>query len=356
MLTGLAIVPHAIDEPAPVVGSSTAPVTSAPAAKPVPTSALPSEPTNIKVTHGRAPRGALEGYTLRISWDLVQGAEYYKVYHDDIHGGDDCHISTDGKPSFCEEIASQVTETNYLHAVDGYREENYYWVVACNSKGCSGLPEAAIPFVVPKFKPTLLGACRVGMELTPGEGCQVSANLVNSPGFGLFSLFREHRDCIPGEGCQVGTGKTTFFVNPAGRGCISVAGRNAVYCGIDWSPVVSATKRDDGIWIVADIAAVTGSLSKCSGRGDPTSFVAVTITGTVRAHRAVSSVSVEGKVGDEPFPDLDSHGSGDYAIHARVGPTRIGSMKAGEVRSFTISDSLFSPKGDRCSIRVIWEE
>ena len=356
VLTGLAIVPHAIEEPAPVVEPSTAPATSAPPAPPVPTSAQPSETTNIKVTHGPATSGTLEGYTLRISWESVQGAEYYKVYHDDIHGGEKCRVSSDGRPVFCEEIASRVVGTDYLHTVDGFREDNYYWVVACNSSGCSGLPEAAIPFVVPKFKPTLIGSCRVGMELNPGEGCQVSASLVNPPGPGLFSLARHHRDCIPGKGCQVGAGKTTFFVNPLGRGCISVAGRSAVACGIDWSPVVSATKRDDDIWIIADVAAVTGSISKCSGRGDPTRFVTVTISGTIRAHRVVSSVSVEGKVGNEPFPDLGSHGSSDYAIHAGVGPGRIGPMKAGDVRNFTIRDSLLSPRGDSCSIRVIWEE
>ena len=43
-----------------------------------------------------------------------------------------------GSASFCEELATNVAGTSYTHAnPDG--DSNYYWVVACNSSGCSAV-------------------------------------------------------------------------------------------------------------------------------------------------------------------------------------------------------------------------
>ena len=85
---------------------------------------------------------AWEGSTVEISWDPVDGAEYYVVYHDDRDFG--CELDDENRPRFCDELAADVAQTNYVHASpeppDSLRfRGNHYWVVACNSEGCSGI-------------------------------------------------------------------------------------------------------------------------------------------------------------------------------------------------------------------------
>ena len=89
----------------------------------------PSTPENVRITY--------EGESLRVSWNPVSGAEYYKVYHDDFFG-DSCQVNRSGRSSFCDEIGERVTETSYLHQAPSYKE-NYYWVAACNESGCSDI-------------------------------------------------------------------------------------------------------------------------------------------------------------------------------------------------------------------------
>ena len=78
---------------------------------------------------------AWEGTTIRISWDAVEGADYYKLYHGDFFGSS-CSLGVDGSPSFCEELATNLDATTYLHA-NPAEDKNFYWVVACNQGGCS---------------------------------------------------------------------------------------------------------------------------------------------------------------------------------------------------------------------------
>ena len=79
-------------------------------------------------------RFAVEGSTIRVNWDGVDGADYYTVYD----GGRDCHVLPSGSTIGCEQLASDVTETTYTHA-DPHPDQNYYWVTACDSSGCSGI-------------------------------------------------------------------------------------------------------------------------------------------------------------------------------------------------------------------------
>ena len=95
----------------------------------MPIETIPTGPANV--------RYALEGSTIRVSWDAVDGADYYNVYHDDFHDSN-CRLGRDGSPSFCEELATNVAGTTYVHA-DPDSAKNYYWVVACNSGGCSDI-------------------------------------------------------------------------------------------------------------------------------------------------------------------------------------------------------------------------
>ena len=88
--------------------------------------------------NGTNPQYTWEGSTIRVSWDAVDGANYYKIYHEDFFG-DACSLGSDGRPRFCEELATDVTLTTYVHTNPTRPDwgENYYWVVSCNSGGCS---------------------------------------------------------------------------------------------------------------------------------------------------------------------------------------------------------------------------
>ena len=79
-----------------------------------------------------------ENSAIRVSWDAVDGSDYYKVYHDDLTD-DACDFSEiSGMLVFCEELATDVVGTTYVHTSPD-ADENYYWVVACNSGGCSDI-------------------------------------------------------------------------------------------------------------------------------------------------------------------------------------------------------------------------
>ena len=90
--------------------------------------------------NGTNPQYAWDGSTIRVSWDAVDGADYYKVYHDDFFDSA-CNLGSDGRPRFCEELATDVTGTTYVHTnpTSPGLGENYYWVVSCNSDGCSDI-------------------------------------------------------------------------------------------------------------------------------------------------------------------------------------------------------------------------
>lgn len=76
-----------------------------------------------------------EGPAIRVSWDPVEGADYYNVYHDNFFG-DACWVSQEGEPSFCSELATNLTDPAFLHESPD-RNSNHYWVAACNSQRCS---------------------------------------------------------------------------------------------------------------------------------------------------------------------------------------------------------------------------
>ena len=95
----------------------------------------PSSPTNL--------RTVVEGSSIRVSWDAVEGADYCKVYHRgtpfDSHSG--CQLSRSGAVFGCDELAADVREVTYLHARPDVDHRHFYWVVACNKGGCSDIDE-----------------------------------------------------------------------------------------------------------------------------------------------------------------------------------------------------------------------
>ena len=84
-------------------------------------------------------RSALEGGTIRVSWDAMEGADHYVVYHFSwpFEGGGSCRLSLSGDPIRCEVLDSNVEKSDYVHANPDTTLYNRYWVVACNSGGCS---------------------------------------------------------------------------------------------------------------------------------------------------------------------------------------------------------------------------
>ena len=97
---------------------------------------------NISVSLDETPgspasvSAAWEGSEVKVSWDPVDGADYYNVYHDDGGINVYCEVDSRGNASFCRELATDVTSTSYVDT-DPSRRENHYWVAACNSSGCS---------------------------------------------------------------------------------------------------------------------------------------------------------------------------------------------------------------------------
>ena len=89
----------------------------------------PAAPANAQYRH--------EGSTTVVSWDPSAGATHYKVYYDDFFGTN-CRIGSGGSPSFCELLAGNITGTTYTHTSPD-ADRNYYWVVGCNSAGCSDI-------------------------------------------------------------------------------------------------------------------------------------------------------------------------------------------------------------------------
>ena len=88
---------------------------------------VPSSPANLAY--------AVEGSTTVVSWDAVDGADHYNIYHDDFDDSS-CRLNPWGDASFCEELAANITDTSYTHT-DPDPDDNYYWVTACNRGGCS---------------------------------------------------------------------------------------------------------------------------------------------------------------------------------------------------------------------------
>ena len=103
-------------------GSYTLTVTATPGGSP------PEPPANQRFEY--------DGLAIVVNWDASAGADSYTVYYDDFFDSS-CRLGSLG-PSFCDELATELSDTRYTHA-DPDRDENYYWVVACNRFGCSAV-------------------------------------------------------------------------------------------------------------------------------------------------------------------------------------------------------------------------
>ena len=137
----------------------------------------------IRRPNGTNPQYAWDGSTIRVSWDPVDGADYYKIYHDDFFDSS-CSLTMGGSPSVCEELAANVVGTSYLHE-NPNASENYYWVVACNSDGCSEIdsrnPAAPI-------EPIPAGPANVTYAV---EGAAIRVTWEAVPGADYYKVFHD---------------------------------------------------------------------------------------------------------------------------------------------------------------------
>ena len=99
------------------------------------TATVDAVPAPDLVVGSPTARYAFEGSSIVLSWDPVADADYYRIYYHDFFSSS-CRVSSGGSASFCEELATDITDTSYTHT-DPDDDNNYYWVVACNSSGCS---------------------------------------------------------------------------------------------------------------------------------------------------------------------------------------------------------------------------
>ena len=95
-------------------------------------------PATFVDTRPSAPPGHVEyrrdGTVIVVDWNTVPDADYYRIFYDDTFGSS-CGLHR-GMAIGCDELPTNVVDTTYTHTspVDG---DNYYWVAACNSNGCT---------------------------------------------------------------------------------------------------------------------------------------------------------------------------------------------------------------------------
>ena len=173
----------------------------------------PAGPANVEYE--------VEDSAVRVSWDLVDGADYYKVYYSDFVDSF-CTLSGDGSPSFCEELAGNVVGTTYVHA-DPDSNKNYYWVVACNRGGCSDI-DSGNPAAPIETGPA--GPANVEYEVEDSE-VRVSWDLVD--GADYYKVY--YSDFVDSFCTLSGDGSPSFCEELAGN----VAGTTYVHADPDSS-------------------------------------------------------------------------------------------------------------------------
>ena len=178
---------------------------------------------------GANPQYAWEGSTIRVNWDAVDGADYYKVYYN-AHFDSSCDLDSDGRLSFCEELATGVTGTTYVHTNPSL-SENYYWVVSCNSGGCSDI-DSKNPAVPAEAIPTAPANARYAVE---GSTIRVSWSPV--AGADYYNIYH---DGSSDSRCEIDRDGRASFCEELAR---NVEGTSFVHTAPD--------SRDNYYWIVA---------------------------------------------------------------------------------------------------------
>ncbi len=189
-----------------------------------------------------------DGSTIRVSWDAADNADYYKVYYDDFFTSS-CRVTRSGDTSFCEELASRVTGTSYVHTSPD-EDRNYYWVTACNSGGCSALTPTATPR--PTGTPTPTPTATPTPTPTPTATPQPTATPKPTPMEGVCVVGLIVR---PGESCTYPGTSAEFSVDSSGHGHFlffhagtEINCTNCTINGVRYN--FKASKQSDGTWII----------------------------------------------------------------------------------------------------------
>ena len=133
---------------------------------------------------------AWEGSAIKVSWNPVEGAEYYNVYYG---RGYACSLDAEGNPSWCDELAANVVDASYTHASSSTLLSNHYWVVACSSEGCSAI-DSANP-ATPGARPTPPSPTNQRYAIL-GGGSQVRVTWDAVDGADFYNVYHNnHRSC-----------------------------------------------------------------------------------------------------------------------------------------------------------------
>ena len=198
-----------------------------------------------------------EGLTTVVTWEASREATHYIVYYDDFFG-DNCRVDSRGAPSFCEQLAGNVVGTSYTHPSPG--RENYYWVAACNSSGCSEIDDSNPARLSGPPMPEGLVCDRAGpVQGSPSEpavgssweGAVVRFNWAPSPGprpthYNIYYEVQSHGGWY---GCMYplaeNVTETTFTLQdqvkpvPDAPWGVRVTGRTSESLTIEWEPPLS---------------------------------------------------------------------------------------------------------------------
>lgn len=178
-----------------------------------------------------------------LKWDASRGAGSYTVYHS--FGIANCRL-LDGRPFFCKELASGIPQPTYVLPREG--GTRHYWVVACNSSGCSEIDTDNPAQPPPPFPDDV-------QAVQDGSSVRISWNSV--PDAAHYKIYTECpgiRDCIEElDGKVDGTAYTHMPrpVPPQPDG-VRVIDRNAHSLTVRWRAFEGGSySYDVSYWVTA---------------------------------------------------------------------------------------------------------
>ena len=124
-------------------------------------------------------RFAIEGASIRVVWEAVEGADSYNVYYDR------------------RLLATAVVGTDFVHTEEDYPAITIYWVSACNRGGCSDVDveNPAKPFEDRPSVPANAG--------TVVEGSSIRVSWDPVEGAGYYKIYHDDARADSPQGCYL---------------------------------------------------------------------------------------------------------------------------------------------------------
>ena len=260
-----------------------------------------------------------QGSTTVVSWDAVSGADHYTVYYDDFFSSS-CSLSFGGSPSFCDELATNIRGTSYTHTSPD-EDDNYYWVVACNSGGCSDIDSAnSARFIDTRTPDLVMDRPTVDVSApTAGASFTLSATVRNhGSGPSASSTLRYYRSA-----------DSTITTSDTSVGMDSVSGLDALETA-DESISLTAPSTPGTYYYGACVDAV-------SDESDTTNNCSTAVTVTVGAAPAPDLVV------DRPTVDVSAPTAGaSFTLSATVRNQGSGPSASSTLRYYRSADSTIT--------------